>query len=269
MKKSFCGLMHVHSRYSVDGILPLEEIRELCKRKKTDFIILAEHADGKHFTAERMGEMLRECKGLSSEEFLFIPGLEYDCEGMHILAIGVEEYFVENKLENLIDRIKERGGLAVLAHVVYYDSIPYERLVNLDGVEAWNARYDGRFSPSIKSLKILKRFRMLVGGINAFAGSDLHEKYSFGSVSSTIHLEGLNKKDVIDSLRTGMFYSSNGLIRLYPKNGPSRAKKAMFAVISIPFCILRKMRKIISRIIAKTGLKTPKGISKSIKTFFG
>jgi hypothetical protein len=269
MKKSFCGLMHVHSRYSFDGILSLGEIRELCRRDKIDFIVLSEHVDGEHFASEKMVEMLDECRRLSNEEFLFIPGLEYNCEGMHILAIGVEEYLVENKLEKLIGRIHESGGLAVLAHVVYYDSIPYERLVNLDGVEAWNARYDGRFSPSIKSLRILESFRKNAGDMKAFAGLDLHEKYSMGSISSTIQSDGLNKKDIIDSLREGKFYSSNGLIRLYPKNGPSITKKAMFIAIRIPYEILRKTRKLLSRILAKTGLKTPKGISKSIKTFFG
>lgn len=259
--------MHVHSTYSFDGTMSPGQIKELCRKRKTDFVVLTEHADGKHFTPEKMGEMVEECRRLSNDEFLLIPGLEFDCDGMHILAIGVEEYPMESDLEKLIDRIHEKGGLAVLAHVLYYDRIPYEKLLKLDGIEAWNSRYDGRFSPSVKSLRILERFRTYSGGIKVFAGLDLHDKCAFGHITTMAFSDSLTKQNIMASLKDGRFYSTNGFIRLYPINDPSKSKKALFYLIRMPYGAFRKVLGYISRILRKIGVKTPKRISTTIRSF--
>ena len=151
------GLIHIHSSYSYDGIFSLEELSELAKSKECSYIILTDHADD--FTEKKMKSLVNECNRLSDTDFVLIPGLEFTCGGMHILAIGITEIIFESDLIKLIDRIHDKGGLAVLAHVVIYKNIPYGKLKNIDGVEVWNTRYEGRFSPSLKSLGILKSFR--------------------------------------------------------------------------------------------------------------
>ncbi len=84
------GLIHVHSEYSYDGTLSLEELVSLCKEGEDRFVILTEHADD--FYDSKMDMLVDECKKLSTKDFILIPGLEFNCEGMHILAIGIEKF---------------------------------------------------------------------------------------------------------------------------------------------------------------------------------
>jgi predicted metal-dependent phosphoesterase TrpH len=258
MEKKYRGLMHVHSSYSFDGTMRLEELASECRSRKLDYIALTEHADAKHFSEEKMISFVKECERSSSEAFLMVPGLEYDCEGMHILAIGIKNYFIEKDLGSLIEGIHKRGGLAVLAHVSYYDRIPYDELAGLDGVEAWNSRYDSRFSPSRKSLNILSRFREKKKDMPAYAGLDLHARRSFGGITTTIKANKLSSEELVKSLREKKFYSTNNLIKFFPTNDPGSAKRFFFIATNAAYQIVKKLSRGGSRILYKAGIKPVK-----------
>jgi hypothetical protein len=257
MTKEYRGVIHIHSKHSFDGTLTLPQLAALSKEKRIDFLVLTDHGDSDYFNTEKMETLIEECKKVSNEEFIIIPGLEFMCEDMHILAIGIKEYFAEQKLEKLIDRIHQLGGLAILGHISYYAQIPYERLKNLDGVEVWNPRYDSRFSPSRKSLRALEKFKKQNDKILAFTGLDLHEKQSWCNITSTVRADELQSEQIIKSLREGKFYSSNGFIKFNPTNDPSRVKKIIFIVTNAAYQIGNKLKRQGTKILYRAGIKHP------------
>ena len=268
MKNRIRGIMHVHSNYSFDGTLSLPEIKEICTKNKLSFAVLTEHADGEQFTPEKMGGFLKECESLSDNSFVFIPGLEYECERMHVLAIGAGEYLIEDNLTNLMEKINKSGSLAVLAHAKYYEEIPYDKLSNLDGLEAWNSRYDGRYSPSKKSLFILAKFREQNKDLPAYCGLDMHKKHSFGALTTTVEADGLTKEKILEALKQKRFYSSGKYITFKAQGDPSTGKKIIFSSIEAAYSLANAGRKTASKIMTTFGIKTPRSVSKISKKIF-
>ena len=63
------------------------------------------------------------------EYFLVIPGLEFNINNeIHILGVGIEKYINESDPEELIRKIHENNGLAILAHTADYKKIPYDKI---------------------------------------------------------------------------------------------------------------------------------------------
>jgi hypothetical protein len=230
MNKCVNGLMHIHSTYSFDGKNDLSELAALCAKKGYSYMLLSEHAED--YTPEKMRRLVAECKDLSSGELSIVPGLEYNCEGMHILALGIVTLLNDSTLEGLIADIHEKGGLAVLGHVVYYKSIPYERLAALDGIEIWNPRYEGAISPSIKSLGILKKFRGLNKNIVALGGLDLHKEADLGRIWLSMDAPLGGREKIFSALKSGNYKIKNGIISFHPLKDPAASK----------YCIIYFMR---------------------------
>jgi len=218
MKSEICGIMHVHSTYSNDGKMTLRQLADWCRKSSLKFLILSEHPeliDKKIIDMARMGEIVKECKALSDENFIIIPGLEFLTEdGMHILAYGIEEYFEERDTKKSIDKIHELGGLAVLAHVSIYDEIPVEKLSEIDGVEVWNTVYDGWLAPKPRNLRVLEKIK----GAKAFAGSDLHGEKHLGRMLVCVKAEKLDEKDILSELKKGKACYRGRFISLNPNN---------------------------------------------------
>ena len=263
---SIRGVLHVHSKYSFDGKLPLEELAILCRSRGYKFIALTEHAED--YGKEKMASLVAECRRLSGLDVIILPGLEYNCEGMHVLALGAESLFVETDLRRLIAKIHEDGGLAVLGHVAWYDKILYEKLGGLDGIEVWNPRYDGRLSPSLKALSVLNKFRIGKKKILAFGGLDMHEKTDFGRLSISVRAAELNREEILGAIKEGEFRTSNGLIGFDPLKDPSTHKLLIIYSIRLPYGIAKALRKAVSSILITIGVKPLKKASKIINRVF-
>ena len=140
------GLMHIHSTYS-DGKLNLQNLKDLCKNRDFEFLLLTEHIE--NMNPSKMEEFVAECDNLSDKSFLLIPGLEFTCEGdLHILGVGVRYLLDEKPPRALIKSIHQQGGLAILAHPSRNGfQLDVNNLITLDGVEVWNRNYDGKFFP--------------------------------------------------------------------------------------------------------------------------
>lgn len=258
------GLLHLHSKYSYDGKIFLRELAHLCRVYKYKFVIMTEHAES--LNDIKMKEFVRECKAHSDENLIIIPGLEFTCGGVHILGLGINECLSESNLANLITKIHNNGGIAVVAHVNYYKKIPYDELLNIDGLEIWNAKYDGWYAPSLKCLKILKKFKYFNDKVIAFCGLDLHSEYEFGKLSVIVNVDEIkiNQRVILELLKEGDFQITNGLITIDLRN--SKWIENIFIVLlrSI-YIILFTTKKCILKFFKVIGFKTPKKLAKMIK----
>jgi len=208
------GLFHIHTTYSWDGKVTLDKLASLCRKERYKFIVITEHAES--INDKVMENFIQKCESLSTGDVIIIPGLEFICNEIHIIALGIRGHFSQHKdVEDLINAIHNNGGIAILAHVSYYKEIPYEKLKNIDGIEVWNVRYDGRYAPSIKALRVLRKFKSLNNRIVAYGGLDLHNEHEFGKLSIVMEINDNKQIDydtILNLLKTGNFKVTNNLI---------------------------------------------------------
>jgi len=260
------GILHVHTTYSHDGKINLGELVRLCKAKGYKFLIVTEHAED--MTRDSMAKFVHECRLLSSEDFVVIPGLEFICGGVHILGLGIREILHASSPKALIDKIHEHNGVAVLAHMSYYEKIPWESLSGLDGVEIWNARYDSRFAPKIRCFRTLKKLKKFNRGLAGYCGLDLHSHYELGKLSIIFDVKDgkISSKTILDALKKGEFEITNGLITLSQE---LRIRDEIILILfnSIYYPILLS-RKSMAKLFNALGMKPPEKLLKIIKRLF-
>ena len=230
------GILHVHSVYS-DGEESLERLVDLFKSLGMDFVAVSDHAEV--FDEARMQQYVRLCESLSSDKFLVIPGLEFALHGggTHILGYGITRRIRAADIEKLVDGIHEAGGIAVLAH-------PATGSINmigpikskLDGIEVWNGRYDGIYSPRADSFQLLRRVRANNLKASAFGGIDLHKiRQAHRPIYVEVEADTLHRDPVLESLREGKF-SLRGANMTIPADGKLTFIQELSIAVKQPFC---------------------------------
>jgi len=206
------GVLHIHSTYS-DGEFSLAQLRDLFAAAGCRFACITDHADaldGRHQAYRR------ECEARSDERFCFVPGLEYGCvERMHVLGYGVTAPIPSIDPEAVIRRIRELGGLAVIAHPRDAAFAAIERFEPLpDGIEVWNSKYDGRYAPRPGTFALLDRLRARRADLRAFYGQDLHWKRQYRGLFTLVEADRPEPRAILAALRAGRFTAIKGGRRL-------------------------------------------------------
>lgn len=228
LAKRVVGIAHVHSTYSHDGRLGLTELAAVAARHRWSFMLVTEHSDS--LTSDAFGAAEAECKALSHDDFLMFPSVEYTCEGnVHILGYnaGYIEDFPASPVA-LACAVRERGGLAVLAHPCRYirrspEVLTPDLLSAVSGVEVWNSKlaYDGPWVAPVRHYDL-----MPPGGIG-FCGQDVHFYKHFSSLVIEMDVPALVRHHVMHNLASGRFRITNGRFSLDPMRSPGGRTRAI------------------------------------------
>jgi hypothetical protein len=175
----FSGILHVHSTYSYDGELNLAQLRALGERAGLRFMCMTEHAE--RLSPERAQAFIRECRERSDNSFLFIPGFETSQGNAHLLSFGTT--------------------LAILAHPHRSSFV----LPACDGVEVWNAQYDGKRFPRWKTLQWFRRIARTRPELRALAGADVHRASHLGGPRLIVEAPALTEADILNALKSGAY----------------------------------------------------------------
>lgn len=209
------GFFHIHSDFS-DGVSSLEEIKKEAQKLGASFVFLADHLS-KIGSESKIEEFLAKCIQLSDNDFLMVPGVEIDCsDGYHFLLYNASSFisrFLGKVIssDKFIQMLPENNYLLVLAHASTYNKAPTERILNnLDGIEVWNAKYDSKYAPSLKSLRYLKKNKNLI----AIAGLDAHSIFSLRKIRIELNSEKLQIGEILNLLKKNEFKANNGLFSL-------------------------------------------------------
>jgi len=97
--------LHVHSRYSIDGHLSIDEIVKILQKKGFKGAAITDHNTAR-------GAL----KKHHFDDFLIIPGIEVSTEIGHILGIGINEEVKKGNAQEVINDINEQGAVAIFAH---------------------------------------------------------------------------------------------------------------------------------------------------------
>ena len=208
MGKRVRGLLHVHSNFSRDGVCSVRDLAEFARTRGYRFVGLTDHAED--LLRGDMRRLEGECEAQSDARLIVMPGLEFRCdEGVHILGIGMTEDVRSRNAVTVAGRIRACGGLAILAHPGLNGHQCHAALAGvLNGVEVWNAGYDGRFVPPIESLRLLDDIRQRNPAVAGFGGADLHSFDRPAGVAVELRTEDRAKVDIrviLHHLRSGRF----------------------------------------------------------------
>lgn len=227
---TYDGILHAHSRYSYDGKLSLAELRSLLLARGISFACMTEHTD--HLTEESFSNFLNECRSLSDETFLFVPGLEVSFPRAHVIASGISAIVnPQDDPYSLVKALKQQGSIIVFAHPHRSHFQAPEGVGELlDGVEVWNSQYDGKRVPRTASLEMLAENRKQFPNQSAFAGIDFHRVSHEGGPRIRIESDILDQASVIDALRNHRYTLASEWVTVDPDGtihgvSPAEAKR--------------------------------------------
>ncbi len=236
MNKPVRGIIHVHSDFSKDGLSSVADLADFARESGFQFVGLTDHAED--LSAEDMKSLREECENHSNHSFVMIPGLEFRCsDDIHILGLGVADHNPSNDPVAVASQIRENGGLAILAHPGRNGyQCPRELYTMLNGIEIWNAGYDGRFVPRLANLRLLEEARAANPAVLGFGGADLHAFRRPPGVVLQLRANGIARVDtgmVLHNLRTGGF-SVCGRYLPHTENPPVRRPSRIIPVSTSP-----------------------------------
>ncbi len=201
------GNLHTHTTIS-DGQRSVEEAAALYKAAGYDFLAITDHH--------------KNHPGGELDGLLLLAGVELHNNGFspirrcyHITGIGIQrpvEMEPNGDPQEMVDRIKACGGFVTLAHPAWslmtYEEV--DALEGLDAIEIWNGVsgvYSGR-GDSSAYLDVLaargKLFPMTAVDDTHYYKDDLFS--GFVRVKTT----ECSRDAILEALRTGQFYSSQG-----------------------------------------------------------
>lgn len=268
-------LLHVHSSFSYDSDTDLAAIAERAKAEGIDCILMSEHNN--FLDVSSVAAFVKRCIALSDDRLLIVPGLELslDENRVHLLAYGVREFIPSNDpgttVAGLLPRIRQLGGLAVLAHPSHkqaFGRISSADLAVLDGMEIWNVRNGNRFCPDATEIQYLRKVRSNSPGVSGFAGLDLHHLPRFERLVCRVDVDRRDPESILATLKAGRFTIHGPLMTVRPDGAVSDLRLASYRVVS---SVMKSSKRTLygwQARLEKRGWTTPRIVSRAGRKLF-
>jgi hypothetical protein len=259
------GILHAHSTFSYDAKLSLSELKELLRSKGIRFACMTEHVD--EMTAEAAHDFVKECRALSDDSFLFIPGFEVPYRNAHVLMVGMDGFF--GNYAPSIDALRqwtEKASFVILAHPVRNHFLVDDGLLGeIDALEVWNQQYEGKRVPRTRSLFLLDELRREKQELLATGGVDLHRREHLGGPYITLDSDTLTEGAIIEKLKLGAFRVHSPQASFYGTMPDVEAFKYAHRFESaLSVCIIL-LGKGVNKLLAGVGLSLPAGLKQWVR----
>lgn len=182
--------LHIHTHYSHDSNALLKDIIDSAIEKGIDCLAITDHDE-----VEGANEAIEYAR---NKPILIIPGIEVKSRDGDILGLNIRKPIPKNlSAEQTIEKIKEQGGLAIIAHP-FGDWHPFERdltdlIDKIDGIEIMNASV---FIGNKKAQEFVKKHDLVFT-----AGSDAHCPKFIGRMYLEIPGKNLSIEQVLEAIR--------------------------------------------------------------------
>ncbi len=198
--------LHIHSKYSYDSFLNSLDIIKIAKKKGLDGIAVTDHNSIKGG--------VEVSKQNNDTDFHVIIGSEIKTENGDVIGLFLNEEIKSRIFIQVVEDIKEQGGIVVLAHPFRKGIIfPIDLMKHIELIEAFNARSPR--SLNAEALMLAKRFKKPVT-----SGSDAHFKFEIGNgktiVSDDVRCALVEGKTEIEGEESN-YYLTHGLSILFEK----------------------------------------------------
>ncbi len=176
--------IHIHSKYSNDGVLEINEIIKIAKKVGLDGIAITDH------------NSMEAYRKIESKEIEIIKGVEISSASGHIIALNINEIIPKGlSVDETIERIHEQGGIAIAVHPYrFWSGLGEENIVGkkFDVIEVLNGRC--KKLNNQRAMDLAQRLNKPFS-----AGSDAHFAGEIGRayiISDGDPVEKILKKDV-------------------------------------------------------------------------
>ena len=182
--------LHIHSKYSEDGIGSPGEIIKLLQDKGLDGMAITDHNNIKGG--------LKAVK-IAPKDFVVIPGIEISALEGHIIALNVKDNIPKKlSIEETIEKIIDAGGTPIIPHLFRSMSgIKKDNLQKIQkkisAIEVFNACSVPQ--SNLKTAKIAKKYKL--GGTG---GSDSHIPEYAGYGYTTVDTTDLKIDTIISEI---------------------------------------------------------------------
>jgi hypothetical protein len=236
------GALHIHSQASHDGQMSLPVIAELYRNQGFQFICITEHSED--LTERKIAMLRQKAEYLSGEDFRVIAGIEYSCKNaLHIAGVGCEQILDTADPVRLAQSIRDSGGFSVLAHPrrIGWNCSP-ELATNLDAVEIWNVRYDGKYLPSPKALEFFNRMKAINPKLLAAVGDDLHGRGGFYPLGIEMNVSSLDRECILREMIGGRYRIGSMGFHAAAISDFSTGNLALLRALRIPLDCAKSLR---------------------------
>ena len=195
----FRGVAHVHSTYSFDGCLTLEELAAFFTQRGIHFALMSEHVES--LDSQKVLSFIADCAAYSTDSFLFIPGIEIDA--LNGLFYNVQRVDGWGSNEDLARQLVAGGAMAAVSHPVKVKKdIPEVTAGVVEGVEVWNSRHDGKMAPNARMIEFWRSLRQrLDRPLIPLCGIDFHQKHDFVPLVFEVECERLSPEVLMAAIR--------------------------------------------------------------------
>jgi hypothetical protein len=180
--------LHIHSKYSFDSVLEIKKILETARKRNLAGIAITDH--------NRLQGSIEASK-ICPVDLFIICGSEIETEYGEILGLFLKEEIKPGLFLDVIDKIKEQGGLAVLPHPFKRKKkIEQDVIKNIDAIEGFNGRSSRKLNIQAKKLAIENKLPII-------AGSDAHFTFEIGRVRTIIKEDIRDIEDIKKAIKGG------------------------------------------------------------------
>ena len=175
--------LHIHSKYSSDGVLDPEKIVKIATKKGLNGIAITDHNTIK-------GGL--EAKKYETEDFKVIAGSEISTESGEIIGLFLEEEIKSKDIQDVISEIKDQNGIIIIPHP--FDELRHsafhpteEDAIFIDCIEGFNSRCVYQ-KYNEKAVEFATKHRLAIT-----AGSDAHFSNEIGNGGITSETEDVRE----------------------------------------------------------------------------
>lgn len=204
--KYYTGIIHLHSWYSHDGHGAIPELSRKFRDEGIDFCILTDHFED--FDSRTFTGYLADLEDVNRSGWpLFIPAVEAEFQGFHVIFLPVSDYETVRSIVNS-GVLPDQGFFTVLAHPSKHTLAAAARFLasnRVNGVEIWNQQADGNHAPPARFFRALmdlvpEKLPIL------FFGSDVHNvSHRVNNLLLLARDNDLTAGFVLERLRQGDF----------------------------------------------------------------
>lgn len=185
--------MHLHSTYSADGTMNVNEIIMFARKIGLNGIAITDHNEVKG--ALKGIEIAR-----GIENFVVIPGIEVSSSEGHIIALGLEERVERNlPITETVEIIRDLNGTVIAPHLCRLISgigVACARKIEIQGIEVINAR-----SVTFANEKARRLAKEM--GVTETGGSDAHFQNEIGRAFTAFEFESYDADELLQEIEKG------------------------------------------------------------------
>ncbi len=194
--------LHIHSCYSPDSSLSIDDILKKAVKKGLDGIAICDHntVAGSYHAQKRARDL--------NLPLIVIPGIEVSTREGHLLVLGVRDNIQhELSLPETIRIAKNKGGVVIAAHPFKKGGIGRVDGMEIDAIETFNSRCI--FGENMKAKKMAQQLHLPEVG-----GSDSHLLATIGLGYTDIETEP-DEKSFLSAIKEGRTRSGGRIVPLY------------------------------------------------------